>query len=339
MGQAKALRAHSYFYLANFYQKEYNATEPILPIYRSAADQNGPKVPASEVYDLMESDLTDAISLLEGFSRDNKTEINQDVAKALYAYVLGARGTDYTKAYNMAVQAISSYPVMVGAEVTGGFNNVNTPGWMWGVDLNQDIGLGLISWWGQMDYYSYSYPAYGDLKAIDASLFDKIPSNDIRKGQFLNNTSFAQHLMPLFKFYDSDRVHTGTSSIVKADYVYMRVAEMHLMAAEMAAFAGNDGASRVHLKNLVSTRVPDASYIDGLSGQALKDEIYLQTRIELWGEGKSYLAMKRNQATTSRGANHLSFVGEAIPYNDERMSFEIPEGEIQYNPFISTQNQ
>ena len=339
MGQAKALRAHSYFYLANFYQKEYNASEPILPIYRSAADQNGPKVPASEIYDLMESDLTDAIALLEGFNRDNKTEINQDVAKALYAYVLGSRGTDYTKAYNMAVQAIGSYPVMVGAEVTGGFNNVNTPGWMWGVDLNQDIGLGLISWWGQMDYYSYSYPAYGDLKAIDASLFAQIPANDIRKGQFLNNTSFAQHLMPLFKFYDSDRVHTGTSSIVKADYVYMRVAEMHLLAAEMAAFAGNDGASRVHLKNLVSTRVPDASYIDGLSGQALKDEIYLQTRIELWGEGKSYLAMKRNQATTTRGANHLSFVGEAIPYNDERMTFEIPEGEIQYNPFISTQNQ
>jgi hypothetical protein len=89
----------------------------------------------------------------------------------------------------------------------------------------------------------------------------------------------------------------------------------------------------------VSTRVPDASYIDGLSGQALKDEIYLQTRIELWGEGKSYLAMKRNKATATRGANHLSFVGEAIPYNDERMTFEIPEGEIQYNPFISTQNQ
>ena len=68
MGQAKALRAHSYFYLANFYQKEYNASEPILPIYRSAADQNGPKVPASEIYDLMESDLTDAIALLEGYN-------------------------------------------------------------------------------------------------------------------------------------------------------------------------------------------------------------------------------------------------------------------------------
>jgi hypothetical protein len=71
----------------------------------------------------------------------------------------------------------------------------------------------------------------------------------------------------------------------------------------------------------------------------LKNEIYLQTRIELWGEGRSYLAMKRNKATTVRGANHLSFVGTPIPYNDERMTFEIPEGEIQFNPFISTQNK
>tara|TARA_B100000795_G_scaffold98880_1_gene72640 strand:- start:2692 stop:4182 length:1491 start_codon:yes stop_codon:yes gene_type:complete len=339
MGQAKALRAHSYFFLTQFYQKEYASDEPILPIYRTAVDRNGPKVSAKEIYDLMERDLTDAISLLEGFQRDNKTQINQDVARALYAYVLGARGTDYGKAYEMAVAAISNYSVMAGAEITGGFNNLATPGWMWGVDLNNETGNGLVSWWGQMDYYSYSYPAYGDLKAIDASLFDAIPSNDARKSQFLNNTNFAQHLMPLFKFYDSDRVHTGTSTIVKADYVYMRVAEMHLMAAEMAAFSGNDGAARVHLTNLVSTRVPDASYIGGLSGQALKDEIYLQTRIELWGEGRSYLAMKRNQATSTRGSNHLSFVGEPIPYNDERMTFEIPEGEIQFNPFISTQNQ
>ena len=48
--------------------------------------------------------------------------------------------------------------------------------------------------------------------------------------------------------------------------------------------------------------------------------------------------MKRNKATITRGTNHLSLVGESLPYNDERLSFEIPEGEIQFNPFISTQN-
>ena len=89
----------------------------------------------------------------------------------------------------------------------------------------------------------------------------------------------------------------------------------------------------------VDLRVPSSAYVDTLTGQALLDEIYLQTRIELWGEGKSYLAMKRNQATVTRGSNHLSFVGQPIPYNDERMQFEIPQDEIQNNPFLSNQNQ
>jgi len=339
MGQAKALRAHSYFYLTQYYQKEYVASEAILPIYTSAIDPNGPKVSALEIYDLMESDLTEAISLLNGFSRANKTQIDQSVAKAIYSYVLGARGENYTKAYNMAVAAITGgYTLMSSSEITGGFNNVATPGWMWGVDLNDEIGLGLVSWWGQMDYYSYSYAAFGDYKAMDQSLFDAIPADDARKGQFYNNSAAGQHLLPLYKFYDADRVRYGSGRIVKADYVYMRVAEMHLLAAEYAAASNNDASARTYLKNVVSKRTPDASYIDGLSGQALKNEVYLQTRIELWGEGKSYLALKRNKATVNRGDNHLSFVGVGIPYNDERLTFEIPEGEIQFNPFISTQN-
>ena len=189
-----------------------------------------------------------------------------------------------------------------------------------------------------MDYYSYSYPAFGDAKSMDQTLFDAIPATDSRKEQFLNSPGVYEHLMPLFKFYDADRERYGSSRIVKADYVYMRVAEMHLLAAEFAAKAGNEGEAKTNLKALVGQRVTDASYIDQLSGPSLNSEIYLQTRIELWGEGKSYLAMKRNKATVTRGSNHLSFVGEAIPYNDERLTFEIPEGEIQFNPFISTQN-
>ena len=338
LGQAKALRAHSYFYLAQFYQKEYDGAEEILPLYTDAITPNGPKVAASEIYDLMEADLTQAITLLDGFTRTSKLQISKEVAQGIYAYVLGARGTDPLKAHQMAVAAIGSYPLMTSAEVTGGFNNVNTPGWMWGVDLNDEIGLGLVSWWGQMDYYSYSYPAFGDAKSMDQNLFDAIPANDVRKAQYEDAPGTYEHLMPLYKFYDADRTRYGSSRIVKADYVFMRVAEMHLLAAEMGARAGNEPAARTYLKNVVSQRVPDASYIDALSGAALLDEIYLQTRIELWGEGKSYLAMKRNRATITRGSNHLSFVGASIPYNDERLTFEIPEGEIQFNPFISTQN-
>merc|ERR1712194_635360 len=250
MGQAKALRAHSYFHLTQFYQKEYDGSEEILPIYRSATELNGPKVAASEIYDLMEADLTDAISLLDGYERENKTQINKNVAQGIYAYVLGARGTDYAKAYTMAKSAIGSYNLMTPTEITGGFNNVNTPGWMWGVDLTEAIGLGLVSWWGQMDYFAYSYPAFGDAKSMDQDLFNLIPANDARKVQYFDSPGSYEHLMPLNKFYNAARQRYGSTRVVLDDYVYMRVAEMHLLAAEFAAFSGNEGQAKTELKAL-----------------------------------------------------------------------------------------
>ena len=333
LGQVKTLRAYAYFYLTQFFQNEYNGSEEILPILLHDGDYYQELRTADEIYDLIESDLNEAIALLDGFTRSNKTEINKSVAQGIYAYVLGARGTDYAKAYSLAKEVIDGYgyALMSATEITGGFTDVSTPGWMWGVDLNDEIGLGLVSWWGQMDYFAYSYPAFGDAKSIDQGLFDAIPANDARKAQFNDAPGTYEHLMPLGKFYNAERTRYGSTRIVQDDYVYMRVAEMHLLAAEYAANFGIEAQARVELKALVSNRVPDASYIDGLSGQALKNEIYLQTRIELWGEGKSYLAMKRNKATVTRGSNHLSFVGEPIPYNDERMTFEIPQG-FGYTP-------
>ncbi|GAA4280835.1 RagB/SusD family nutrient uptake outer membrane protein [Gaetbulibacter aestuarii] len=340
MGQAKAIRAHSYFYLTQYFQKKYDPSENILPFYDDLEDQNGPKVPASQIYDLMISDLTSAISLLNGFERTDKVQINQNVAKGILAYVYGAMGDKNQEIKTLTDQIIGSgeFTLMNETEVLGGFNDVNTPGWMWGADITLDSGLDLVSWWGQMDYFSYSYAAYGDYKVIDEDLYDKIPADDVRKGQFYDVSTSVRFLQPLNKFYDASRTPYGASTSVVADYIYMRVAEMYLLNAEANAKIGNEPAARTSLKALMNLRVPDASYVDGLSGQALLDEISLQTRIELWGEGKSYLEMKRNKETRTRGPNHLSFVGVPIPYDDEKMTFEIPEAEILNNPFVSEQN-
>ncbi|MCH4551532.1 RagB/SusD family nutrient uptake outer membrane protein [Aestuariibaculum lutulentum] len=339
MGQAKAIRAHSYFYLAQYFQKTYDPSEEILPVYDDLLDQNGPKILASEIYSLIEGDLVSAISLLNGYQRASKIEINQDVAKGILAYVYGAMGqNDKVKTLTGEIISGGAFTLMNEEEVLGGFNDVNTPGWMWGADITIDSGLDLVSWWGQMDYFSYSYAAYGDYKVIDKALYDAIPADDVRKGQFYDNTASARYLQPNFKFYDASRVPFGAATSVVADYIYMRVAEMYLLNAEASAKEGAEGDAKTSLKAILTHRLPDVSYVDALSGAALLDEIKLQTRIELWGEGKSYLSMKRNKETRTRGTNHLSFVGVPISYDDERMTFEIPESEIQNNPFISTQN-
>lgn len=332
MGQAKAMRAYGYFYLANLYAKSYDPNEPILPVYTNPEVPNQPKSTAKAVYDLIVSDLTEAIELLDGFQRTSKSQVDQSVAKGLLAYAYAAMEA-YELAMEQAADIIQSgkFPLMDESEVTGGFNTVNTPGWIWGADITLDNGLDIISWWGQIDIYSFSYAWAGDFKAIDKGLYDAIPDDDIRKTQF---KKWGNHeLVPAGKFYAPGKTPGGQTAIT-TDYVYMRVAEMYLLLAESAARSGDEATARQALKDLLNERVPDPSYVDALSGQDLLDEIYLQTRIELWGEGKSYLAMKRNKATITRGSNHLSLAGESLDYDDDRLILQIPEEEILNNPQI-----
>lgn len=340
LGQAKAIRAHSYFYLTQYFTETYNPSAEILPIYDDLGDQNGPKVATSEIFNLIESDLTSAIDLLDGFNRTGKNEINKYVAKGILAYVYAYQGDKWQQVFDLTgdIMTNGGFTLMSSEEVLGGFNNLGTPGWMWGIDLTIDTDLALVSWWGQIDYFSYSYAAAGDAKAIDSGLYAEIPDDDVRKAQFYAPAGSYLDLMPINKFYAPAREPMGQNPVV-TDYVFMRVAEMYLLHAEAAARLGNDAVAVSTLKELLSERIPDASYVDGLSGQALLDEIYLQTRIELWGEGKSYLALKRFKETVVRGANHLSYVGEPIPYDDDKLTFEIPQSEIQNNPFIDSQNE
>ncbi|MFZ4261832.1 RagB/SusD family nutrient uptake outer membrane protein [Sphingobacterium sp. HJSM2_6] len=346
MGQAKAMRAYAYFYLANLYGKEYGTgTDLILPLYTTTTVPNLPLSSTKDVYDLIVSDLTTAVDYLDGFNRTSKDQINKRVAQGLLAYALGARGTqaDWQQVVTLTNEIISSneFPLTTKLEsaaildkgvVTNpqsGFNNVATGSWMWGVDLTLASDLDLVSWWGVVDYYTYSYAAAGDPKTIDKGLYDKIPADDIRKKQFS-----ATNFMPLYKFYSPERVPMGQRNVV-TDYIYMRVDEMVLLNAEAHANLSQSTAAVASLEKLLSLRKDDISYLSSLTGQALKNEIYLQTRIEFWGEGKSYLAMKRNKATITRGSNHLSFVGQSYPYNDARLTFPIPQVEIQNNPQIN----
>lgn len=350
MGQAKAMRAYAYFYLSQFYNTKYAPTEDSIPLYVTASIEARPRAKQSEVYAQIVSDLTDAITLLNGFSRANKGMINQDIAKGLLAYTYAAMGED-AKAATLAKEIIAKYPVTSKEELVyntttesgGGFNNLATGSWMWGFDLTLENSLDLISWWGQSDIFTYSYASSGDYKAIDLGLFNQIKADDVRRGQFVTvdgtgrvigdaNTDGEYKAVAANKFY-ATRTLDGMRKIT-ADYIFMRVDEFHLLAAEGLAKSGNISEAKSILKNFLSNRLSDTSYIDVLSTKELLNEIYLQTRIELWGEGKSYLAMKRNKATVTRGENHIYHAGESFSYDDDKLTFDIPQSERNNNPHL-----
>ena len=350
VGQAKTIRAFAYFYLTQYFAIKYDASAEILPLYINPGEPGKAKSTMGDVYTQIINDLNSAIGFMDGYARPNKASLNQNVAKGILAYVYASMGQSDKNllAKKLADEVINSgeFTMMNAAEVTGGFTLLGTPGWMWGFDITTANNLGLVSWHGFMDYYSYSYQAVGNFRGIDDALYANINANDIRKQQFGNPaggtfTAGASPLIPANKFYNLNRVHFGQAPITD-DYVYMRVAEMYLLSAEMSAVEGDDAAAKSRLKEVLAKRFSnsaDYAYVDALSGQALVDEVVLNTKIEFLAEGKSYLLMKRRKLSNTRGGNHLNRVGETISYDDPIMTFEIHQREITDNPLITKGNK
>ncbi len=333
--QAKAMRAYAYVYLTMYFTTEYKPDEKVLVLYTEPASEAKAQVATKEIMDLAVKDLKQAISLMSSFSRENKSIVNQNVARGLLAYAYGYMG-QYDKVVSVTSEIINSgeFTLTPKADLYNGMNNINNEkGWMWGVDIIPDMKLGLVSWWGQIDYFSYSYAAYGGFKQIDDVLYGKINDKDLRKKQFRG----APPHIPWYKFFAPERTPKGAKTTIEEDYVYMRVEEFYLLKAEAQAKLGQDASAIATLKPLLDQRYDspaDYAYITSMTGKALQDEIYLQTRIELWGEGKSYFAMKRNKAKVSRGSNHSHLPNTSYDYNDPRLTLKVPKDEVENNPNI-----
>lgn len=334
-GQAKALRAYAYFYLVNLYQNPYDESKnnKALPIYRSQlTNEPAPKSTVQDIYNLIIQDLKDAIVALKDYEPVTKTEINEYIASGLLANAYLFTG-QYAEAAQLAENVINSglYPMMdMDAIIESGFNSVEIPSWMWAINLTTDNSPALPTFWGHVDYFTYSYAAAGDMKLIDANLYASIPATDQRKKQFLSTAP----QIPLWKFYDKNRVAMG-NRLWDNDEVYMRVEEMYLIDAEALARSGDEAGAREALKALVEERDPAAlTKIDGLSGSALLDEIYYNWRVEMWGEGRSLLAMKRFKKSVTRGDNHIALAGETYSYNYEKLIYQIPQREVLNNSLL-----
>ncbi|WP_299366555.1 RagB/SusD family nutrient uptake outer membrane protein [Winogradskyella sp.] len=341
--QAKAYRAYSYFYLAQLFQPAYDPNQEILP-FNTVDEVNPAKIPASVIYDQILSDLNFALNNLGSYVRPSITQIDQSVINGLLAYTHAAMG-NWADARTHAEAVITSgYPLATAGALAfpgagSGFNDVAAPNWIWGFDLTAEIGQQLINWWGQMDFFTYSYAWAGDTKSIDNLLYSQIPADDIRSTQF--GTGAAQ-LQPINKFFDPGRT-AGGQFVITTDYIFMRVEEFYLLSAEASARLGDEASAKNRLTDLLEIRFSGGtaaatSYLDDFTGPGLIDEIYFQTRVEMWGEGKSYFALKRNQATMTRGTNHVFRPNESFVHDSDEISFQIPEIEIINNPNISSQN-
>lgn len=352
LARSKVVRGFSYYQLIQIFQKGQPAmTDAGVPIIDPTADLiNGPgfgRLTVGEVYDQIEKDLSEGYDELNGYSRPNKTAINQPVAAGILArfYLLKE---DYAKAAQFAGIAKNAGN-LGGAQILDGFQFISNPEWLWGADLNADLSSYYASFFSQMQSFSaqnqanfgttLGYPGQlGHHRTVDIRLYNEVSNTDIRKNWFGPDNGFIKNGVPEqiynYKFYDN--------TDFEGDYSFMRVAEMFLIEAEAKAALGDDAGAAQALFNLVSDRDP-AYTLSTNTGTALMDEIKIHRRIELWGEGFALFDMKRWGVDLIRdypGSTHQRSVGFVnVPHGNPKLTWQIPLSEINLNDAISASDQ
>lgn len=343
LGQAHALRGMALHILLQRFQQTYvgNEEAPGIPIYLTAHDEGETdmsRVPVKQVYDRIESDLLLAQGYLDGFERTTKMAINQHVVEGFLARVYLVKN-EWSKASQYAKMARQGALLMSKAECAAdGFGDINNKEWMWGADITGQTTTMFASFFSHICSFEVGYGgSVGAYKAIDKKLFDQIGMNDARRthfkvpGSVVDATSDRPEVKaPIYTNLKFKKVDGWL-----ADYVYMRSAEMYLIEAEALARSGANAEAATVLKELMQNRDPDWN-----KTTVTADEVFLQKRIELWGEGQIFYDYMRNKLGVHRdyvGSNHL--VKLTLEGGDKRFIYRLPQTEIDNNPELSEKDQ
>ena len=302
-GQAYAIRAYSYFMLAQSFARTYKGHEndPCVPIFDGLTfngSTNQPRSTVAQVYARIDADLDEAISLLEGTTQMTPEHMGYAVALGLKSRIALVK-EDWATAYNSAVAAINASGKSI-QEVTAfkGLNDASAGNVMWAADIMADqVGM-YASLWAHMDYNKAYYQLAP--KQISKWLYNKMSETDARRAWWgENNTGFGSDAPTSIKFNVIDGTEWG------GDYIWMRIEEMYLNAAEAACRQGNESLAKQQLMALMAKR--DPNYSTSKTGTSLGaltttetgsllEEILIQRRIELWGEdGRIYTIRRLRQ--------------------------------------------
>lgn len=347
---ALTIRAMSYYYLMCLYQDDYlhgGKDKPGVPLYTSAMDGAKGRGTSKQVWEQIRTDLEEATALFEQVSHDyrkSKTDVDITVAQTILARVALTTG-DWQQAAESAAFVIRCYPELMNETdyTTRGFQDLELPEVIWGYKYDASTAHDNSSFAAFMSVTALGYGGLqGQWKAIDQRLFDQIKDTDYRKKNFLAVPA-AYTYQPGTK--DELRLTFPAMTNMKfavedfrQDEIFMRVSEMYLVKAEAEARGGKETEARQTLGDFVRHRNPDYQN-PPLSGDALVNEILLQKRIELWGEGFEFFDNKRMNKGVDRSdsPNHTEKirVEAGIPF-----TFQIPLSvEIESNPHITEADQ
>lgn len=374
--QGLALRAFSYFQLAQIYQFTYvgNEDKPCVPLITDqnsddAAQNGAPRATVQEIYDQIYADLDEAVALLttaqaNGAKRADKRYVDLATAYGLRARVnlvcqkWSAAAADATSAIEAAA-ASGIKPASVSDVAKPTFSSADETNWMWGIvvaETDRVVTSGIINWISHIGTLNYGYGCYSGAFQISKKLFDSISDTDVRKGWWLDGKGNSANLTDAMQQDFLAFSEAGTISQYYAPYTQVKFGpyndvvgtstnanDIPLMRVEEMYLikaegeAMSGGDGLSTLTNFVQTyRDPSYSY----TGSDLHNEIWRQRRIELWGEGMSWFDIQRLKTGVNRlNTGFQSTYIYVIDATDANMLYPIPESEINSNSALSSADQ
>jgi hypothetical protein len=350
IGQALLYRAWCHFNLVQMYADRYvaggNNTQPGIPLMVENSTEGQPRATVEAVYTQINQDIDDAILLLDGKGRTNKSHLNVDVGRGLKARVALTMG-NWTTAVDYAVQAREDYELMDSATYFLGFriNSESNDEYMWASQIQEDQ---TDKWANYGAYVSRNFSSTSirrNPRSIFSVLYDQISSTDVRKllwdptGDHLNLPPGIEIVSSAARYpYTNQKFIAVSTSDSRVDVPNMRVSEMFLIEAEAyARMGGHDAEAAAALYPMAVARDPSYS-LSTNTGQALIDEIMIQRRVELWGEGFRWFDLKRLNLDLDRnGGNHSASINNNlmfVPAGDNMWTSLIPQDEIDANPLM-----
>ncbi len=286
-----------------------------------------PRAPAEQLYNFVLDDLTKAATYLTDAPTVNKNIPTLSAVYGMMARVHLEMG-NWPEAESYAKQAQTGFSPLTQVQWldrTTGFNTPNQA-WIWCTSTTADndvVKSGLVNWISHMSAetndWGYNGLPANDLIAIDAHLYSLIGDTDFRKKSYIKPGATAPEIesdlaaLLVGKNYVSIKFRPGGGIIgfdealvgAAVSVPLMRVEEMMLIEAEAAA--RQDAARGKTLLETFVRTYRDPAYTSAASGDLVVNDIWIQRRIELWGEGFATFDIKRLNRGITRsytGTNH-----------------------------------
>ncbi len=344
-GEARFLRAYFYFTLVKTFGgvplvlKELTTTDEAYTYTRETADN---------VYKQIETDLTDAASLLpSSYNASDAGRITANAARGMLGKVLLFQNkfTDALPVLKAVIDA-NIYTLINYADIFR-YNNGNNKEILFSIQYTRGgIGQGAASFVGFVPENSGDAVQVGAGNGFNAptpDIINAFDASDVRKEvslatTYVNAKGVTVNYPYVKKFVDKGMVAKNETSV---DYPVLRYADILLMYAECLNETGST-AIAIPYVNQVRTRANVIS-LGSLTQSDLRVAIEKERRLEFCFEGQRFFDLARTgRLLTVMNAYFVKYnllaQGVLIQIKDYQKIFPVPQAQIDINPDKIKQN-